>query len=82
LRRARLQADDILQNIRSVCSPSMARAGWPSEPMVSACSADAARMTGHTILDTLKHRSPEMWAAMVSAIRHGRKVSRSGDGAA
>ena len=34
-------------------------------------------MTGLPILDSLKHRSPEMWAAMVAAIRHGRKVSRS-----
>jgi signal transduction histidine kinase len=37
---------------------------------------DAVRMTGFPVLDTLKMRSPELWAAVVAAIRHGRKVSR------
>ena len=37
---------------------------------------DAARNTGLPVLDRLKVRSPELWAAIVAAIRHGHKVSR------
>jgi signal transduction histidine kinase len=32
--------------------------------------------TGLPVLDKLKLRSPELWAAILAAIRHGRKVSR------
>ena len=60
------------------CSPSTARAGSPSSiRWASGCSArrrpnDRTPDPGHA-----QARSPEMWAAMVAAIRHGRKVSRS-----
>ena len=79
LRRARLQADDILQNIRSgvLTIDGSGRLAFLNPMGERLLQLDGPRMTGHPILDTLKHRSPEMWAAMVSAIRHGRKVSRS-----
>ncbi|HEY7029399.1 MAG TPA: ATP-binding protein [Gemmatimonadales bacterium] len=79
LRRARLEADDILQNIRSgvLTIDGSGRLAFLNPMGERLLQLDGARMTGHPILDTLKHRSPEMWAAMVSAIRHGRKVSRS-----
>ena len=79
LRRVRLEADDILQNIRSgvLTIDGSGRLAFLNPMGERLLQLDSARMTGLPILDTLKHRSPEMWAAMVSAIRHGRKVSRS-----
>jgi two-component system sensor histidine kinase PilS (NtrC family) len=79
LRRVRLEADDILQNIRSgvLTIDGSGRLAFLNPMAERLLQLDAARMTGLPILDTLKHRSPEMWAAVVAAIRHGRKVSRS-----
>ncbi|MEP6571644.1 MAG: ATP-binding protein [Gemmatimonadota bacterium] len=79
LRRVQLQADDILRNIRSgvLTVDGEGRLAFINPMGARLLQVDGATMTGLPILDLLKHRSPELWASLVAAIRHGRKVSRS-----
>lgn len=78
LRRVRLEADDILRHIRSgVITVSSDGALAFINPMAERLlGINGAESTGGPILDSLKLRSPELWAAIVAAIRHGHKVSR------
>jgi len=78
LRRVRLEADDILRHIRSgvLTIDGVGRLAFLNPMGEKLLHLDAARLTGQPILDQLKLRSPELWAAVVAAIRHGRKVSR------
>jgi PAS domain S-box-containing protein len=79
LQRVRLEADDILRNIRSgvLTVDGSGRLAFinPMGERLLQINGDA--LIGLPILDQLKLRSPELWAALVAAIRHGRKVTRS-----
>jgi two-component system, NtrC family, sensor histidine kinase PilS len=78
LRRVRLEADEILRNIRSgvMTVDDTGRLAFINPMAERLLQIDGESGTGLPILDKLKLRSPELWAAMVAAIRHGRKVSR------
>jgi len=78
LRRVRLAADEILRNIRSgvMTVDDAGRLAFINPMAERLLQIDGETVTGLPVLDKLKLRSPELWAAMVAAIRHGRKVSR------
>lgn len=78
LRRVRLEADEILRNIRSgvMTVDDSGRLAFINPMAERLLQIDGGSSTGLPVLDKLKLRSPELWAAMVAAIRHGRKVSR------
>lgn len=78
LRRVRLAADEILRNIRSgvMTVDDTGRLAFINPMAERLLEIDGEAVTGLPVLDMLKLRSPELWAAMVAAIRHGRKVSR------
>lgn len=78
LRRVRLEADEILRNIRSgvMTVDDTGRLAFINPMAERLLQIDGETATGLPVLDKLKLRSPELWAAMVAAIRHGRKVSR------
>ncbi|MEP6475515.1 MAG: ATP-binding protein, partial [Gemmatimonadota bacterium] len=78
LRRVRLEADDILRHIRSgvITIASDGVLAFINPMAERLLGINGAELTGRPILDFLKLRSPELWAAMVAAIRHGHKVSR------
>jgi two-component system sensor histidine kinase PilS (NtrC family) len=79
LRRVRLEADDILRNIRSgvITVDGVGRLAFINPMAARLLEIDAEGQTGMPVLDLLKQRSPELWAAIVAAIRHGRKVNRA-----
>jgi len=78
LRRVRLEADEILRNIRSgvMTVDDAGRLAFINPMAERLLQIDGESGTSLPVLDKLKLRSPELWAAMVAAIRHGRKVSR------
>jgi two-component system sensor histidine kinase PilS (NtrC family) len=78
LRRVRLEADEILRHIRSgvMTVDEAGRLAFINPMAERLLQLDGGRATGLPVLDKLKLRSPELWAALVAAIRHGRKVSR------
>jgi two-component system sensor histidine kinase PilS (NtrC family) len=78
LRRVRLEADEILRHIRSgvMTVDDTGRLAFINPMAERLLQVDGERSTGLPVLDQLKLRSPELWAALVAAIRHGRKVSR------
>lgn len=78
LRRVRLEADEILRHIRSgvMTVDDTGRLAFINPMAERLLQVDGERVTGLPVLDQLKLRSPELWAALVAAIRHGRKVSR------
>ena len=78
LRRVRLEADEILRHIRSgvMTVDDAGRLAFINPMAERLLQVDGERTTGLPVLDQLKVRSPELWAALVAAIRHGRKVSR------
>jgi two-component system sensor histidine kinase PilS (NtrC family) len=78
LRRVRLAADEILRNIRSgvMTVDDSGRLAFINPMAERLLQIEGESVTGLPVLDKLKLRSPELWAAMVAAIRHGRKVSR------
>lgn len=79
LRRVRLEADDILRNIRSgvLTVDGTGRLAFINPMAAKLLEVDGDTQVGMPVLDVLKQRSPELWAAMVAAIRHGRKVNRA-----
>jgi len=78
LRRVRLEADDILRHIRSgvITVGSDGSLAFINPMAERLLGINGQEFTGRPVLDSLKHRSPELWAAIVAAIRHGHKVSR------
>ncbi|HXI20160.1 MAG TPA: ATP-binding protein, partial [Gemmatimonadales bacterium] len=78
LRRVRLAADEILRHIRSgvMTVDDTGRLAFINPMAERLLGIEGERATGLPILDKLKLRAPELWAALVAAIRHGRKVSR------
>ena len=78
LRRVRLEADDILRNIRSgvITVDGMGRLAFINPMAQRLLELDANTLLGLPVLDQLKTRSSELWAAVVAGIRNGRKISR------
>ena len=78
LQRVRLEADDILHNIRSgvLTVDPMGRLAFINPTAARLLELDGESLVGHPVLDQLKLRSSELWAAVVAGIRSGRKVGR------
>ncbi|TFG50169.1 MAG: PAS domain-containing protein [Gemmatimonadales bacterium] len=78
LRRVRLAADEILRNIRSgvVTVDDDGTLAFINPTAADLLQLDGQTLMGAPVLDTLKFRAPELWAAMVAALRHRRKISR------
>ena len=78
LQRVRLEADDILRNIRSgvLTVDGFGRLAFINPTAERLLDLDADTLIGLPVLDELKTRSSELWAAAVAGIRNGRKISR------
>ncbi|MGH7657002.1 MAG: histidine kinase dimerization/phospho-acceptor domain-containing protein, partial [Gemmatimonadales bacterium] len=78
LMRVRLEADDILRNIRSgvLTVNGEGRLAYMNPMAARLLQLDGDALTGYPVLEDLKHRSTELWAAIVSGIRTGRKINR------
>ncbi|MCU0620972.1 MAG: ATP-binding protein [Gemmatimonadales bacterium] len=78
LRRVRLEADDILQNIRSgvITVDSDGRLAFINPTAERLLGLDATALVGRPVLDELGGRSQELRQAIVQGIGEGRKVSR------
>src|SRR5690606_27097389 len=78
LERVRLEADVILRNIRSgvVTVDPHGRLAFMNPTAQRLLHIEGESMVGEPVLEQIKHRSSELWAALVAGIRHGRKVSR------
>jgi len=78
LARVRLEADDILRNIRSgvLTVDGRGRLAFINPTAERMLRLEANSLLGQPVLDQLKARSGELWAAINSGIRAGRKISR------
>jgi two-component system sensor histidine kinase PilS (NtrC family) len=78
LKRVRLEADDILRNIRSgvLTVDGSGRLAFLNPTGQRLLDLDGEQLIGLPVLDQLKIRSSELWAAVVAGIRNGRKISR------
>ena len=78
LQRVRLEADDILRNIRSgvLTVDGFGRLAFINPTAEKLLDLDGEALIGFPVLDELKTRSSELWAAAVAGIRNGRKISR------
>jgi two-component system, NtrC family, sensor histidine kinase PilS len=78
LQRVRLEADDILRNIRSgvLTVDGFGRLAFINPTAERLLDLDGEALIGLPVLDELKTRSSELWAAAVAGIRNGRKISR------
>jgi len=78
LQRVRLEADDILRNIRSgvLTVDGFGRLAFINPTAERLLDLDGEALIGIPVLDHLKTRSSELWAAAVAGIRNGRKISR------
>lgn len=79
LRRVRLEADDILLNIRSgvLTVDGFGRLAFINPTAEQLLEIDGATQVGLPVLDLLKPKSSELWACLVAGIRSGRKVNRA-----
>ncbi|HET7600717.1 MAG TPA: ATP-binding protein, partial [Gemmatimonadales bacterium] len=78
LERVRLEADDILRNIRSgvLTVDGRGRLAFINPTAQRLLHLDGEALIGQPVLDQLKTRSSELWAAIATGIRNGRKISR------
>src|SRR5918992_6382737 len=78
LQRVRLEADDILRNIRSgvLTVDGLGRLAFINPTAERLLDLEGEALIALPVLDQLKLRSTELWAAVVSGIRNGRKISR------
>src|SRR5205823_11440839 len=78
LTRVRLEADDILRNIRSgvLTVDGFGRLAFINPTAQRLLDLEGESLLGRPVLDQLKTRSSELWAAVVAGIRNGRKFSR------
>jgi two-component system sensor histidine kinase PilS (NtrC family) len=78
LQRVRLEADDILRNIRSgvLTVDGLGRLAFINPTAERLLDLEGESLIGLPVLDQLKVRSAELWAATVAGIRSGRKISR------
>lgn len=79
LRRVRLEADDILLNIRSgvLTVDGFGRLAFINPTAERLLGIDGTAQVGLPVLDHLKSKSSELWACLVAGIRSGRKVNRA-----
>ncbi len=79
LRRVRLEADDILLNIRSgvLTVDGFGRLAFINPTAERLLGLDGRTQVGLPVLDQLKSKSSELWACLVAGIRSGRKVNRA-----
>ena len=79
LRRVRLEADDILLNIRSgvLTVDGFGRLAFINPTAERLLGIDGRTQVGLPVLDQLKPKSSELWACLVAGIRSGRKVNRA-----
>jgi two-component system sensor histidine kinase PilS (NtrC family) len=79
LHRVRLEADEILRNIRSgvITVDGGGRLAFINTAAEHLLGLSSAEYIGRPILDELEVRSPALWTAVVAGIRHGRRVSRA-----
>jgi len=79
LQRVRLEADDILLNIRSgvLTVDGFGRLAFINPTAAALLDIDAEAQVGLPVLDQLKPKSSELWACLVAGIRSGRKVNRA-----
>jgi len=79
LRRVRLEADDILLNIRSgvLTVDGFGRLAFINPTAERLLGIDGTMQVGLPVLDHLKSKSSELWACLVAGIRSGRKVNRA-----
>lgn len=79
LRRVRLEADDILLNIRSgvLTVDGFGRLAFINPTAEQLLEIDGTTQVGLPVLDLLKPKSSELWACLVAGIRSGRKVNRA-----
>jgi two-component system sensor histidine kinase PilS (NtrC family) len=78
LRRVRLEADEILQNIRSgvITVDAEGRLAFINPTAERLLGIDGDRLLGRPILDKLQVQSKDLGSAIVAGLRQGRKVSR------
>lgn len=78
LRRVRLEADDILRNIRSgvLTVDGKGRLAFLNPTGAELLGFDLDAGLGYPLLDKLKPRCSELWAALTAGIRSGRRVNR------
>jgi two-component system, NtrC family, sensor histidine kinase PilS len=78
LQRVRLEADDILRNIRSgvLTVDGLGRLAFINPTAERLLDLEGEALIALPVLDQLKVRSSELWAAVVAGIRNGRKISR------
>ncbi|MEO8449531.1 MAG: ATP-binding protein [Gemmatimonadota bacterium] len=79
LRRVRLEADEILRNIRSgvMTVDGEGRLAFINPTAESILSLSAEQWSGKPVLEELELRSPELFNALVLGIRKGRRVARA-----
>jgi two-component system, NtrC family, sensor histidine kinase PilS len=78
LQRVRLEAGDILRNIRSgvLTVDGLGRLAFINPTAERLLDLEGEALMSLPVLDQLKVRSSELWAAVVAGIRNGRKISR------
>ncbi|MFZ5625026.1 MAG: two-component system sensor histidine kinase NtrB [Gemmatimonadota bacterium] len=78
LRRVRLEADDILQNIRSgvLTVDGEGRLAFINPMAARILALKEEEVIGRPVLELLKIRCNELWAAVVDGITKGARVSR------
>src|SRR5688500_12784678 len=79
LRRVRLEADEILRNIRSgvITVDGQGHLAFMNLAAEHLLGLSAAEHVGLPVLDALEARAPELWAAIVLGIEKGRRVNRA-----
>jgi two-component system, NtrC family, sensor histidine kinase PilS len=79
LHRVRLEADEILRNIRSgvLTVDGQGRLAYINLAAEHLLGISAAEYSGLPILEQLQQRSNELWVAVLSGIRKGRRVNRA-----
>ncbi len=78
LRRVRLEADDILRNIHSgiLTVDGKGRLAFLNATGARLLGLDPDAGLGFPVLDQVKSRCSELWAALAAGIRSGRRVNR------
>ncbi len=79
LRRVRLEADEILKNIRSgvITVDGQGRLAFINPTAERLLDLSGQGLMGRPVLDQLEARSRELWHAIVEGIRKGRRVNRA-----
>lgn len=79
LHRVRLEADEILRNIRSgvLTVDGQGRLAFINLAAEHLLGITAVEYAGLPVLEQLEQRSSELWTAVLSGIRQGRRVNRA-----